>query len=64
MSSPLQVSVIGGGMIVNDLILPTLYDLQRHERIGDIAICARGAASLRALADNPDLAEWLFRTNR
>ncbi|MEO7143263.1 MAG: Gfo/Idh/MocA family oxidoreductase [Bryobacteraceae bacterium] len=49
MSAPV-VAVIGGGMIVHDQILPSLYHLQRRGIVGEIRICARHASSLRALA--------------
>jgi len=50
-----QVLVAGGGMITADLILPSLYHLQRLGRIGGITVCARGSASLRALAQNESI---------
>jgi predicted dehydrogenase len=46
-----DVLIAGAGMIVHDQILPSLYHLQRLGRIGAIAVCARRAESLRALAD-------------
>ena len=48
-----DILIIGGGMIVHDQILPSLYHLQRLGRIGDIAVCARRAETLRALAEAP-----------
>ena len=57
MSAALRVLVAGGGMITADLILPSLYHLQRLERIGQISICARGSASLRALSEDPRIRE-------
>ena len=42
-------------MIVHDQILPSLYHLQRLNRIGEIHICGTRAASLRALRDNETL---------
>ncbi|HYM09969.1 MAG TPA: Gfo/Idh/MocA family oxidoreductase, partial [Bryobacterales bacterium] len=50
MSAP-QVAVIGGGMIVHDQILPSLYHLQRQGVIGEIAICASHGRSVKALAE-------------
>lgn len=47
-----QVAVIGGGMIVHDQILPSLYQLQRLGAIGEISVCARRGATLRALAES------------
>jgi D-galacturonate reductase len=48
----LGVALIGGGMIAHDQILPSLYQLQRLDLIGGIAVCARQAATLDALAAN------------
>jgi predicted dehydrogenase len=51
----IQVLVVGGGMITADLILPSLYQLQRLGRIGEITVCALGSAPLRVLAENPEI---------
>jgi predicted dehydrogenase len=51
----IQVLVVGGGMITADLILPSLYHLQRLGRIGEITVCALGSAPLRVLAENPEI---------
>ena len=45
-----QVTVIGGGMITHDQILPSLYQLQRLGRIGAIAVCASRRRTVAALA--------------
>jgi len=50
--SALQVTVVGGGMITNDQILPSLYQLQRLGVMGDIAVCALNARPLRELAES------------
>jgi len=49
---PPQVVIVGGGMITNDQILPSLYHIQRQGRIGEISICALNARPLKALADS------------
>ena len=54
---PLQVTVIGGGMITHDQILPSLYHLQRLGRVGTIRVVGRRAAPLRELASAPGLKE-------
>ena len=54
---PLEVLVVGGGMITHDQILPSLYHLQRLGRLGTIRICALNSSPLRALAEAPPLAE-------
>lgn len=51
-ASPLSVTIIGGGMITRDQILPTVYHLQRTGRIGKVAVSARRVSTLRALSDN------------
>ena len=53
----LDVTIIGGGMITSDQILPSLYHLQRLGSIGEIRICALNSAPLRALAAEPRFAE-------
>jgi D-galacturonate reductase len=44
-----DIAVIGGGMITHDQILPSLYQLQRLNVIGGIAVCALKAEHLDAL---------------
>ena len=44
--------MVGGGMIAHDQILPSLYQLQRLARIGEITVCAQHASTLDALAAN------------
>ena len=53
----LQVTVVGGGMITHDQILPSLYHMQRQGQIGPIRVCALNSAPLRALAESPRLRE-------
>lgn len=48
---PIQTTILGGGMIVYDQILPSLYELQRQEAIGTIRIAASRTTRLRDLAD-------------
>ena len=55
MKSGLQTLVVGGGMITADLILPSLYHLQRRERVAEITVCALNSGPLRALADNAEI---------
>ncbi len=47
-----QITMIGGGMIAHDQILPSLYQLQRQDLIGEIAVCAQHGRTIQALADN------------
>jgi D-galacturonate reductase len=45
-----QVLIIGGGMITHDQLLPSLYQLQRKGRIGEIGVCALNGRAWQALA--------------
>ncbi|MHC4713784.1 MAG: Gfo/Idh/MocA family protein [Planctomycetota bacterium] len=49
------VTIIGGGMITQVQILPSLYQLQRLGAIGDISVNALNGAPLRKLARDPVL---------
>src|SRR5258706_15752078 len=51
MATPPQVTIIGGGMITHDQILPSLYQLQRLGRIGEIAVCASRRSTVETLAN-------------
>jgi D-galacturonate reductase len=48
----IDVTVVGGGMITQDLILPVLYHMQRTGSLGEINICALNNAPLKNLKDN------------
>ncbi|MCE5270070.1 Gfo/Idh/MocA family oxidoreductase [bacterium] len=50
-----QVTVIGGGMITEIQLLPTLYHLQRTGLIGEISIVALNGAPLKKIAENKTL---------
>lgn len=54
-TTKLDVTLIGGGMITEVQILPSLYHLQRLGVIGDISICALNAAPLKVLAESGTL---------
>lgn len=51
----LDVTIIGGGMITNDLILPSIYHLQRIGAVKNINICALNNAPLKALKENKEI---------
>lgn len=51
----IQVTLVGGGMITHDQILPSIYQLKRLNRISRIQISALNAAPLKFLADSPAL---------
>ncbi len=48
----MNVTVVGGGMITHDQILPSLYQMQRNEVIGEIAVSALSSGPLRQLAES------------
>ncbi len=50
----LDVTIVGGGMITFDLLLPSLYHLERTGLVRRINICALNSAPLKALAENPE----------
>jgi predicted dehydrogenase len=49
----MNVTLIGGGMISHDQILPSLFQLQRLGRVGEISVCDLRAESLDRLAAAP-----------
>jgi predicted dehydrogenase len=53
----IDVTIIGGGMITNDLLLPSVYHLQRTGVVGDISICALNMPPLKALCENMEIQE-------
>ncbi|MBK9390082.1 MAG: Gfo/Idh/MocA family oxidoreductase [Bacteroidetes bacterium] len=52
-----DVAVIGGGMITYDLILPSLYHLQRTGIVGNIKVCALNSAPLKELKSSKEIRE-------
>ena len=52
MSAKPQVCIVGGGMITQVQILPSVYHLQRMGVVGDISICALNSEPLKVLADD------------
>jgi predicted dehydrogenase len=55
MSTKLDVTIVGGGMITNDLILPSVYHLQREGVVGRIHVCALNSPPLKELKNNSEL---------
>jgi D-galacturonate reductase len=49
--TPPELLLLGGGMIAHDQVLPSLYQLQRTGRIGEISVCSSRHQTVRALAD-------------
>lgn len=52
---PLDLTLIGAGMIVNDLLLPVSYHLQRLGYVKNITVCDMRTSSLKALLDSKEL---------
>ena len=57
MNKSINVTIIGGGMITQDLILPVVYHLKRTGTVNAIDICALNSAPLKSLKENPTLLE-------
>ena len=53
----LDVTIVGGGMITHDLLLPCIYHLQREGYVGDIHVCALNSAPLKILRDSAEIQE-------
>ncbi len=54
---PLDVLIIGGGMITHDLLLPSVYHLQRLGTVGRIRVCALNSPPLKALKESREILE-------
>jgi predicted dehydrogenase len=55
-AAPIDLLIVGGGMITADLILPSVYHLQRTGRVGRVLISARTSEPLRRLRAHQELA--------
>jgi D-galacturonate reductase len=53
----LDVAIIGGGMITYDLLLPSVYHLQRTGYVNTIKVCALDSAPLKALKNSKEINE-------
>lgn len=53
----LDVAIIGGGMITYDLLLPSVYHLQRTGLINSIKVCALDSTPLKALKNSKEIQE-------
>ena len=51
MSKSIDVTIVGGGMITKDLILPSIYQLQRNGIVGKIDVCALNNPPLKDLRE-------------
>lgn len=57
MSKPIDVTIVGGGMITMDVLLPSVYHLQRTGVVGKIAVCALQNSFLKELKENSLIVE-------
>jgi predicted dehydrogenase len=57
--NPLDVTIVGGGMITLDLILPVVYHLQRIGLVNDINVCSLDSGPLKDLK-NSDMIQNAF----
>ncbi|MFA6714190.1 MAG: Gfo/Idh/MocA family oxidoreductase [Victivallaceae bacterium] len=53
----LDLTIIGAGMIVTDVLLPSALQLQRNGVIGEITVCDMRESALKALKGNEDILE-------
>lgn len=53
----LDIVIVGGGMITYDLLLPSIYHLQRTGYVNSIKVCALDSAPLKALKSSKEIAE-------
>lgn len=52
---PMDLTIIGGGMIVNDLILPSAYQLQRLGHVKAVTVCDVRPKTLKSLSENAEI---------
>lgn len=52
-----DITIVGGGMITELQVLPSIYQMQREGLIGKISVCALNGAPLKALAESTRLRE-------
>lgn len=55
MSTRIDVTIVGGGMITNDLLLPSIYHLQRTGIVDNINVCALNTKPLHDLKNNKEI---------
>src|ERR1035437_3333217 len=53
----IDVTIVGGGMITHDLILPSIYHLQRTGVVGTIGICALNTPPLKTLRESAEICQ-------
>ena len=55
MSKKPEVCIVGGGMITQVQILPSVYQLQRLGLVGEVSVCALNSAPLKVLVQDESL---------
>lgn len=55
--SGIDITIVGGGMITYDLILPSVYHLQRTGYVNNIKVCALDSGPLKALKNSKEINE-------
>ena len=55
MANAIDVTIVGGGMITCDLILPSIYHLKRLGEVNDIKVCALNSTPLKELKENEQI---------
>jgi predicted dehydrogenase len=53
----IDIVIVGGGMITYDLLLPSVYHLQRTGYVNSIRICALDSIPLKALKESQEIKE-------
>jgi len=51
----IDVTIVGGGMITHDLILPSVYQLQRTGTVDTINVCSLDSAPLKVLKNSTEI---------
>ncbi|MFC2087410.1 Gfo/Idh/MocA family protein [Bacteroidota bacterium] len=54
-SNPIDLTIVGGGMITHDLILPSVYHLQRTGIVKNINVCSLDTTPLKFLRNSKDI---------
>jgi len=57
MAKPLNISLIGSGMYATEVILPSLYQLQREKLVGKIGVSSLNIKNVDKLSKNQLLKE-------
>ncbi|WP_372935420.1 Gfo/Idh/MocA family oxidoreductase, partial [Mariniphaga sediminis] len=57
LKSSIDVTIVGGGMITHDVILPSVFHLQRTGVVKDINVCALDSPPLKLLKESKEMTE-------